>query len=72
FPIKGELDGVIFYDGGSVFITGQEFIPAYRHSAGLGFRYNTPVGPVSFEYGFIIGRQSGEGLGRLHLSIGTF
>lgn len=72
FPIKGELDGVVFYDGGAVLITGVQLNPAFRNSAGLGLRYNTPVGPVSFEYGFIIGRQVGEGLGRLHLSIGTF
>ena len=41
-----------------------------RKSAGLGIRYNTPVGPLRLDYGFKIGRRPGESVGRLHFTFG--
>jgi outer membrane protein insertion porin family len=45
----------------------------FRHSAGPGLRYMTPVGPISLDYGFKIDRRTGESIGEVHFSIsGTF
>lgn len=84
FPISGDLGGVLFYDGGAVKILCDKedsTYPAncldtrseYRDAAGVGIRYNTPVGPVSAEYGYKLDRNKArEDEGRFHFSIGTF
>jgi outer membrane protein insertion porin family len=71
-PFKGNLEGVLFYDGGAVLISGYNLGDPYRHSAGLGIRYNTPVGAVSAEYGWALDRRENEPVGVLNFSIGTF
>jgi len=45
---------------------------SFRHSAGGGIRYATPVGPLRLEYGIILDRQPGENFGRLHFTFGYF
>lgn len=45
-------------------------LPSVRSSAGFGFRYITPVGPIGILYGFKLNRQEGEGAGRFHLAVG--
>lgn len=87
FPIYNDLGGVLFYDGGGVNIIDNEIsaqsatenslrndYPGYRDAVGVGIRYNTPVGPVSAEYGYKLNRQQqrGESEGRFHFSIGAF
>ena len=51
YPIYYDFGGVVFYDGGNVQVTGFDFKKDYNHGAGLGLRYNTPVGPLSVDYG---------------------
>lgn len=74
YPIYGVVGGVLFYDGGLVNVTGYEFEKPYRHSAGFGIRFNTPVGPVSLDMGFKLDRKADrkEDPWRVHFSIGTF
>lgn len=73
FPLWGEsLGGAVFYDGGTVQIQGLEFQDKYRDSAGIGIRYNTPVGPLNLEFGWKLNRRPGEDPGRFHLSVGAF
>ena len=48
-PLKQGLGVVPFYDGGNVFRT-IGFHGQYTNSAGLGFRYATPVGPVRIDF----------------------
>ena len=79
FPIYGEFGGVIFYDGGAVRVTGYHFRRPYRDSVGFGFRYNTPVGPVAFDFGFKINPEGPDNTGqnaeapfRFQFYIGTF
>ena len=76
FPISGEHGGVIFYDGGIVGITNMHFDRPYRDSVGFGYRYNTPVGPVSIDLAFKINPRLEENVKeepfRVHFSIGTF
>ncbi len=72
FPVFGNLGGAVFYDGGSVQISGLDFEDSYRDSAGFGIRYNTPVGPLSLEWAWKLDARPNEEPWRFHLSIGTF
>ena len=52
-PIKKELGGVIFYDGGNVYraINFHDLIQNYSNSIGVGLRYQTPIGPIRIDIG---------------------
>jgi outer membrane translocation and assembly module TamA len=52
-PLKKDLGGVVFYDGGNVYsnISAHQFISNYTNSIGFGIRYNTRVGPIRFDVG---------------------
>lgn len=61
-PLKsfsiGTLGGAVFYDTGNVFERPQDFsLPDFTHSAGLGLRFRTPLGPVRFDAGFNLNPQ---------------
>lgn len=79
FPISGDHGGVVFYDGGSVLVSGYHFRQSYRQAVGFGYRYNTPVGPAAADFAWKIdpqlsseNKQVPERVFRFHLSIGTF
>jgi outer membrane protein assembly factor BamA len=72
FPIYQDHGGVLFYDGGAVMVSGYRFAHTYRQAVGIGYRYNTPVGPVALDLAFKIQPQKDESPYRVHLSIGTF
>lgn len=74
FPLfKSEnLTGAIFYDGGEVLVDNVTFTDRYRDAAGIGLRYNTPVGPLNLEYARKLDRKSYESEGAFHLSVGVF
>ncbi len=76
FPIVGEHGGVLFYDGAKVHVSGVGFRRSYRDAVGLGYRYNTPVGPLAIDLAFKINPERDEDpkeeIFRFHLSIGTF
>ncbi len=62
---------VAFLDGGNVWIkTGDINISDVKFTAGLGLRYNTPVGPVRIDYGRKLQKEAGESAGEIHFSIG--
>lgn len=62
---------VAFLDGGNVWLKAKDINPGdLKYSAGLGFRYNTPVGPIRIDYGYKLQRQTGESPGEIHFSIG--
>ena len=51
FPISG-VGGALFYDTGNVFATVSDIhFNEFTHTAGFGFRYQTPVGPVRLDLG---------------------
>ena len=43
-----------------------------RSGAGFGFRYGTPVGPISVDWAYNIGAREKEDPYQITLSIGTF
>ncbi|AZZ36418.1 hypothetical protein CIK05_06310 [Bdellovibrio sp. qaytius] len=74
FPLFGSesLAGAVFYDGGEVMVDNITFTDRYRDAAGVGLRYNTPVGPLNLEYARKLDRKSYESEGAFHLSVGIF
>ena len=52
-PVMNNLGGVLFYDGGNVYrrINFRDFVDHFTSTVGIGFRYNTPIGPVRFDIG---------------------
>ena len=66
----------LFYDAGRVFV-GSYDTSELRSSAGISFKYLTPVGSLDFDYGIKLLRKRDddgnlESPGRLHVSIGFF
>ncbi len=62
---------VTFFDGGNVWVrTGDIKLADVKFTAGLGLRYNTPVGPIRIDYGQKLQKEKGESAGELHFSIG--
>jgi len=58
---KAGLVGVIFYDTGNVFNNGEDIeLGTLRKSAGFGFRWYSPMGPIRVENGYILDPKEGE------------
>jgi outer membrane protein insertion porin family len=71
FPLIWDAIGVLFLDGGGVYLQSWAVDwHGYRRSAGLGLLYRTPVGPLALHWGFKLDRRRGEDLGAGHFSIG--
>ncbi|PIE71984.1 MAG: outer membrane protein assembly factor BamA [Deltaproteobacteria bacterium] len=68
WPIVAEMGlmGVVFVDTGNVYYDGDAVDPGiFRSSVGGGFRWFSPMGPIRFEYGYILnpapeGREGGR------------
>ena len=82
FPIvpAARLKGVIFYDMGRAFDDGTSGIPgeptriSYRelkHAWGFGFWWLSPLGPLRFEWGYILHKKEGDQPSKFEFSIGT-
>jgi outer membrane protein insertion porin family len=80
FPVYGDFGGLVFYDGGAVYIKGINITDHYRDSAGFGIRYITPIGAFTAELGFKLDRRNAipGSTGRnedpyaFHISMGNF
>ncbi len=60
-PLWRELGGVVFLDAGNVFRRVSDLdLSALRPSAGFGFRYKSPVGPVRVDFGFRLTSRRGD------------
>lgn len=73
---RRDLGGVVFVDAGNVFRRVSDLdLGALRPSAGFGFRYKSPVGPVRVDFGFRLTSRRGvpdesEPKYAIHFSIG--
>lgn len=73
FPVYNNFKMAVFQDGGAVMSNKIALsLPALRQSAGLGVRYQTPIGPLNLDYGVVLDRKPGEDFGQFHFSIGFF
>ena len=77
--IRGKLGAVVFLDGGNVWAYPWGFkLNDLRYSVGPGLRYQTPVGPVRFDFGYQLNPMPGlfangetqQRRWRIHFSIG--
>ena len=75
FPLvkKAGLVGVVFYDTGNVFDKDESIdLGSLRQSAGAGFRWYSPLGPIRLEYGYILDRKdTDEDSGQWEFSMGA-
>ena len=62
---------VTFLDGGNVWVKAKDVDPSdIKFTAGLGLRYDTPVGPLRVDYGHKLNKEKNESNGEVHFSIG--
>jgi len=74
FPLAQEirLKGLIFFDAGRAFDSSEEVsIAELRPTAGFGFRWVSPFGPIRLEWGYNLDRKEDEGRSKIEFSIGT-
>ena len=72
-PILDEhgVVGVVFFDAGNVFSKDESYtLSKIKKSAGLGFRWYSPMGPIRIEYAFILGREEDEPSGGWEFMLG--
>jgi outer membrane protein assembly complex protein YaeT len=71
FPVWEQFGGVVFFDGGWVWLEDQPYdFGDVMYSAGLGLRYDTPVGPLAFDVGFPLTGRSPYPAYQIHFNIG--
>jgi len=73
FPLLKEhgLQGVIFYDIGNVYALEEGWdINNVKNSAGAGFRWMSPIGPLRLEWGYNLNQKDDEDLSNWEFSIG--
>ncbi len=62
---------VTFMDTGNVWQKAEQTtFRDLKYTTGVGLRYNTPVGPLSIDYGYKLNREKGESKGAVHFSVG--
>jgi len=70
---RAGLRGVVFFDAGNAFGETQNYnIMNLRLDYGFGLRWNSPMGPLRFEWGFPIQRRPGEDPVVFNFTIGNF
>ena len=73
FPISSEakLNGVIFFDYGKGFDTGEPLSLSLRKTAGVEARWISPFGPLRVAYGINLSPREGERKGVFEFSVGS-
>jgi outer membrane protein insertion porin family len=72
YPLADVFKVATFFDSGNVWAKNSDFLNGdFKSSVGLGFRINTPLGPLSLDYGWPLDTQPGKDgkEGRFHFSI---
>jgi outer membrane protein assembly factor BamA len=77
--VRGNFGAVVFLDAGNVWSGRDEFdLNGLRYAVGPGLRYQTPVGPIRFDFGWqlnpipnlLVNGEPSERRWRMHFSIG--
>ncbi|MCB1153711.1 BamA/TamA family outer membrane protein [bacterium] len=72
-PIDDTSFGLLFFwDVGNVTDSFETwYIDKARTTTGMGFRYLTPVGPISADYGIKLNREPDESFGEFYITVGN-
>ena len=71
YDIGSSYEFALFFDSGALTETRKDGISeSFRSSVGVGLRRQTPVGPISFLYGWKLDPREGESDGCFHFSLG--
>ncbi|MBE9487053.1 MAG: outer membrane protein assembly factor BamA [Chloroflexi bacterium] len=65
------LKGLLFYDTGNAWADSGDYFSDLRHSVGAGIRWNSPLGPLRFEWGYNLSPEDDEKQSIFEFSIGT-
>jgi len=68
---EAQIKGVLFYDMGNTFPEDNYDFTNLRKSAGFGFRWFSPLGPLRFEWGIPLDKKPGEDSVLFDFSIGA-
>ncbi|MFH2093954.1 MAG: outer membrane protein assembly factor BamA [Pseudomonadota bacterium] len=74
FTEKYKIAGVLFYDRGDVYRTKEKIdLSSQFSSFGMGVRWNSPMGPIRVEYGWVIDGKDvkNTGDGQFEFSVGA-
>ena len=73
FPVSKNmgLKGVLFYDTGNVWEDSGDYFSDMRHSVGAGVRWNSPLGPLRFEWGYNLSPKQDEKQSIFEFTIGS-
>ena len=71
YPLTQGLNLVGFVDAGNVYDAGEFDPSSLRVGVGVGIRFVTPLGPLALDWGFKLGRKSGEKPSEVHFNIGA-
>jgi outer membrane protein insertion porin family len=73
FPLikNAGMKGVVFFDTGNSWNSGY-YLNDMRKTAGLGIRWQSPIGPLRIEWGYVLDRKEGEPAARWEFTIGMF
>ncbi|OGQ22613.1 MAG: outer membrane protein assembly factor BamA [Deltaproteobacteria bacterium RIFCSPLOWO2_02_FULL_44_10] len=67
------ISAVTFYDTGNAFAEEESYsLDSLRHNYGFGLRWNSPIGPLRFEWGIPINPKTGEDDLVFNFAIGHF
>ena len=71
YPIYKKFGGTLFWDMGNVWSTYEEANAfKLRQGAGIGLRYNSPLGIVRVDIGVKIDRKKDENAGEIYFTLG--
>ncbi len=72
FPIYKDLGlkGVLFYDTGNAWTDDEEYFSDMRNSVGAGIRWQSPMGPLRFEWGYNLSPRDEERQSIFEFTIG--
>jgi len=72
FPIVRDLGlkGVLFYDTGNAWTKDDAYFSEMRNSVGAGVRWQSPMGPLRFEWGYNLSPREGEKQSVFEFTIG--
>ena len=72
FPIYKDLGlkGVLFYDTGNAWTEDEEYFSDMRSSVGAGIRWQSPLGPLRFEWGYNLSPRDNEKQSIFEFTIG--